>query len=124
MTSIASGMKRRCGLGEMFANDARIADLLVTERELVVRQTDRSRFVGELGVLQGAGMERDRAGLLATGMGNSTVQTPQRRKLCIRNALLERVRRPAQGAGRLLQVVLKKPGFGERASNCEFILAI
>ena len=78
MTSIACGVKRRCGLGQMFANDARIADLLVTERELVMREADRPRFVGELGVLQGAGVQRDRAGLLAPGMGNPTVQTPQR----------------------------------------------
>ena len=69
-------------------------------------------------------MQRDRARLLAPGMGNTTVQSPQRRKLCIGDALLQGVRRPAQCGGGLLQVVLKEPGFGQRAANCEFILAI
>ena len=37
---------------------------------------------------------------------------------------MQRVRRPAQCRGGLLQVVLKKPGFGQGASNGEFILTI
>ncbi len=54
VTAIACGVQRRRGLGEMLADDARIADLLVAERELVVRQADRSRVVRELGMLQRA----------------------------------------------------------------------
>ena len=54
MTSIAGGVKRRCRFGEVLADDARIADLLVAERELVVRQTNGARVVRELGMLQGA----------------------------------------------------------------------
>jgi hypothetical protein len=40
MTTIARGVKRRCGFGQMFADDAGIADLLVAEGELVMRQAD------------------------------------------------------------------------------------
>ena len=69
-------------------------------------------------------MQCDRAGLFAPGVGNTAMQTPQRRKLCIGDALLHRVRWPAQRGGRLLQVVLKQPGFSQGASNREFILAI
>ena len=69
-------------------------------------------------------MQCDRAGLLAPGVGNTAMQTPQGRKLCIGDALLQRVRRPAQSGGRLLQVVLKQPGFSQGTSNREFILAI
>lgn len=69
-------------------------------------------------------MQGDRAGLLAPGVGNTAMQTPQGRKLCIRDALLQRVWWPAQGCGRLLQVILKQPGFSQGASNRQFILAI
>src|SRR6185503_11233717 len=69
-------------------------------------------------------MQCDRAGLLAPGVGNTAMQSPQGRKLCIGDALLQRVRWPAQGGGRLLQVVLKQPGFSQGASNREFILTI
>src|SRR6186997_2912609 len=69
-------------------------------------------------------MQCDRAGLLAPGVGNAAMQTPQGRKLCIGDALLQGVRRPAQSGGRLLQVVLKQPGFSQGTSNREFILAI
>jgi hypothetical protein len=54
VTPIAGGMKRRGRLREMLANDARVADLLVAERELVVRETDRSGFVRQLRMFQGA----------------------------------------------------------------------
>ena len=54
VTPIAGSMKRRGGFSEVLANDARIANLLVAERELVMRKTNRSRLVSELGMRQGA----------------------------------------------------------------------
>ena len=62
----------------MLANDPRIADLLVTERELVVGQANGSRIVRELGMFQGAGMQRDCPRLLTPGMSDTAVQSPQR----------------------------------------------
>ena len=43
VATIASGMQRGSGLGQMLANDAGIADLLVAERKLVVREADGAR---------------------------------------------------------------------------------
>ena len=61
VAAIAGGVQRRCGFGQVLADDARVADLLVAERQLVVREADRARVVRELGVLQRAGVQRDGA---------------------------------------------------------------
>jgi hypothetical protein len=54
VSSIACGVERRSGFCQVVANNARITDLLVAQRELVVRQANRSRVVRELGMLQRA----------------------------------------------------------------------
>ncbi len=62
MAAIAGGVQRRRGFGEVLADDAGVADLLVAEGELVVREADRARVVRELGVLQRARVQaRSRA---------------------------------------------------------------
>ena len=52
MTAIAGGVQRGRGFGEVLAHDARIADLLVGEGQLVVREADRARVVRQFGVLE------------------------------------------------------------------------
>jgi hypothetical protein len=42
MTAIADGMKRRRRFSQMLSYDARITDLLVAERKLVMGQADRA----------------------------------------------------------------------------------
>ena len=43
-------MQRRRGLCDVFADDSRVADLLVAMPELVMREADRVRIVGLLGM--------------------------------------------------------------------------
>ena len=52
--AIAGGVERRGRFGQVVANDAGVADLLVAERELVVGEPDRPRVVGQLGMFERA----------------------------------------------------------------------
>jgi len=124
MPSIARRMQRRCGFGEVVANDARVADLLVTERQLVVRKTDGAGLVRELRMLQGSRMQGNGPRLLAFGVGDAAVQAPQRRELRVGDTLLERVGRTAQGSRRLGQIVLKEPGFSQGSPNRQLVFPV
>ena len=76
VATIAGGMQCGGGFCQMLANDAGIADLLVAERELVVRKADGARIVRELGVLERARVQRDRARLFASRERDAAVQPP------------------------------------------------
>jgi hypothetical protein len=69
-------------------------------------------------------VQGDGARLLTPCVGNAAVQPPERGELRIGDALLHGIRGSAESGGRLLEVVLKKPGLGQRASNGELILTI
>ena len=77
---VAGGVQRGRGFGEVLANDAGVADLLVAEGELVVGEADGARIVRELGVLQRAGVQGDGARLFAAREGDPAVQSPERRR--------------------------------------------
>src|SRR5215510_10049945 len=104
----------------MLADDSRIADLLVTERELVMREADGARIVRQLGVLQRTCMKGDGARLLAARVRDAAMQSPQRGKERITDWLAQRVGWTAQRGGSLGEVVLKQPCLGERRANRDF----
>ena len=60
VAAIAGRVEGGGGLGQMLTDDARFTDLLVAEGEFVVGQTDGTRVVREFGVLERAGVQRDR----------------------------------------------------------------
>ena len=101
MAAIAGGVQRGGGFGQVVADDAGVADLLVAERQLVMGEADGARVVRELGVLQRARMQRDGARLLAAREGDPAVQAPQRRELRVGDRLAHRVGRPAERRGGL-----------------------
>jgi len=113
MTAIPRSVERGRGFREMLADDAGVADLLVAERELVVREADGPRIVRELGVLQRAGMERDRARLFTAGVRDAPVQAPQCRELRIADRLAQRVGGTSKRGRGLGEIILEQPGFGE-----------
>ena len=120
---IAGGVERRDRLADLLADDRRVADLPVADAQLVVREADGARVVRELGLLQRAAVERDRARLVAAARRQPAVQPPQRRQPRGRDPLAEHVRRPAEHGRRLLHVVPEQPGLGHRASRSELVLA-
>ena len=99
VTPVAGGVQRRRRLGEMVADDARVADLLVAERQLVVGEANGARIVRELGVLQRARVQRDGARLLAARERDPAVQAPERRELRVGERLAHRVGRAAERGG-------------------------
>ena len=119
---IARGVKRRRGLGDVLADDGRVADLLVAEAELVVREADGFGIVRLLGVTQRAAEQRDRARLVAFGKRDAAVKPPECREQRGRKIVARRVGRPAERGRRLRDVVAHQPGFGERASQAELVL--
>ena len=96
MTSIAGRVQRRRRFREMVADDARVADLLVAEGQLVVGKTDRARVVRELGVLQRARMQRDRPRLLALGVRDPAMQAPESSRAARRRCAPEACRAVGQ----------------------------
>ena len=117
MPAIASRVQRRGGLGDVLADDRDVADLLVALAELVVRQADRSRIVRDLRLFQRAAMQRDRTRLIAARRSHPPVQAPQSGQPAGRHGLAERVGRAAKRRGRLVEIVLKQPRFGERGAH-------
>ena len=59
MPAFPGGMKRGRGLRQVLADDAGVADVLVAVGELIVRETDRPRVMGEIRVLERTRVQRD-----------------------------------------------------------------
>ena len=73
VTTVASGMEGGGGLSDVLAHDGVVADLAVAQSQLVVGETDGARVVGDLRLLERPSVERNRARLLAAGIGNAPV---------------------------------------------------
>ena len=58
---VAGGVQRRGRLGQVFPEDAGVADLLVAQRQLVMGQADGARVAGQFRELQRARVEGDGA---------------------------------------------------------------
>ena len=104
MAAVAGRVQRRGGLGDVLAHDGDVADLAVALAELVVGQADAARIVGDLGLLQRAAVQRDRARLIAARRRQPAVQPPQRRQA----AAAERSRGTCRAGGR----APRRPGRG------------
>jgi hypothetical protein len=120
----AIARRMQCGgrLGQVLPDDPRVTDLFVAEGQLVMREADGPRLVGELGVLQRARVQGNGARLLTARKGDAALQPPHRRELRVGDGLSHRVRRPANRGGGLGEVVLQQPGFSERRADGELII--
>jgi hypothetical protein len=65
MPPVAGGMQRRARLGDVFPDDRAVPDFAIALAELVVRQANRPRIVGGLGMAERSAVQRDRARLIA-----------------------------------------------------------
>src|SRR5690349_80911 len=124
MTPIAGGVQRRRGFGEMVANNAGVADLFVTKRELVVGETNGARVVGELRVFQRPHVQRNRARLFAAGKGQTAVQAPEGCQAGVGEWFADGVRRASQRRRGLRQVVLQQPGGGQPRPNGRLVVFV
>ena len=123
MATVACGVQRGRGLCQVVAHDARLPDLPVAMRELVMCEADCARIVCKFGVLERARVQRDGARLLAAGVGDAAVQPPECGQTRVADRLTDAAGWPAQSGGSLGEVVLHQPGFGQCASNRHFVLA-
>src|SRR4029434_8409138 len=97
--------------------DSRVADLLVTERELVMRKADGARIVRQLGMFQRTCMKGDGARLLSARVRDAAMQSPQCGEQRITDRFAQRIWWTSNRRRSLCEVVLKQPGFGERSAN-------
>ena len=74
---VAGGVQRRGGFGDVLAHDRHVADLPVALAEIEVGEADGARVVRDLGLLQGAVVQRDGARLFAARKGDAAVQPPE-----------------------------------------------
>jgi hypothetical protein len=101
-----------------------VADLLVTEHELEVRQADAARVVRRFRVLERARVQRNGARLFADGVGDAAVQPPQGREQRLRDLLANLIRRAAEHGGRALRIALEQPRFREGPANHQLVEAL
>src|SRR5712691_3769203 len=121
--TIAGGMKSRRRLGDMLADDRRIANLLVTVPELVMREPDGFRIVRELGLTKRPAEQRDGPRLIAFRKGNTSMQAPERGEQRGRKHVARGIGGTAERGGGLRDFVGKQPSFGERATQGDLVLA-
>ena len=119
---VARGVKRRRGLRDVVPDDRGVADLPIAQTELVVGKPDRQRVVGALGLAHGFGQEGNSARRLAAGRREPAVHAPQMGEVG-RIEPFVRFRRGTERLRRLPDIVLKQPGFGERAANLDLVRA-
>ncbi len=91
VAAVAGGVQGCSRFAGVLAHDGGVADLAIAERQLVVGESDGARVVGELRLLQGAAVERDRARLLAAGVSHAAVEAPQRGEEDRRDRFAKRV---------------------------------
>ncbi len=118
---VAGGMQRGRRFGQVFADDRVVADLLVAEHELEVRQPDAARVVRRFRVFERARVQRNRARLFADGIGDAAVQAPQRREQGLRDLFANLIRRAAEHRGGALRIALEQPRFREGAANHQLV---
>ena len=118
---VSSRVQRRSRLGDVLAEDCRVADLLVAVPQFVVREANRFLIVGLLGMTQCPAEECDRARLIAFGKCDAAVKPPQRREECGRKVVARRVGWPAKRGSSLRDIVCHQPGLGERAAKTDFV---
>ena len=120
---IAGGVQRRGGLRDVLADDGGVADLAVAVPELVVGEADGARVVGALGLLQ---RPWSRKAMPRDGSPRADASRPCSRQSCGQARRIEplaRFGRAAERLGRLADVVLQQPGFGERAADLDLFVA-
>ena len=123
VSSVARRVKGRRGLCEMLANNRRVTDLSIAERKLVVGESDGARIVRRVCVLQRATLKSDGSRLVTARGSDAPVQSPQRRESRRRHGVAEGVRRAAEHRGRLVDIVLQQPRFGESGAHSQFFVA-
>ena len=123
MAPVAGGVQRRRGFGDVLAHDRRVADLAVALRQLVVREADGAGVVRGLGLLQRAAVQRDGARLVAARRRQPSVQPPQRRQPDGRDGVAEGVGCASERGGRLVEIVLLQPRFGEHRAQRQLVVA-
>ena len=123
VAAVAGSMQRRRRFGDVLADNRDVADLAVGLAELVVGEADGARIMRGVGGLQRAAVQRDRARLIAARPGETAVQPPERGQPSGRNRFAEGVGRPAERGGRLIEIVLQQPCFGEHGPHGQLLVA-
>ena len=121
--AIPGGVQRRRRLGQMLADDGRVADLPVAAGQLVVRESYGARVARTLAVLERARRNSDRPGPIPACEGDRSVQPPERRQERRLGALARFVGRPPEGAGGRCEVVPKQIGLDQGCPQAKFIFA-
>src|SRR5215210_8744091 len=116
-------MKRGGRAGDVLADDGGIANLPVADAKLVVCQPDRSRIVGPFRQAKSAAEKGDPSRRLPARNCDAAVHPPQVGKSCGVEAIAADRLGP-KGIGRLVQVVLKKPGLRQCAPDLRFVVTV
>ena len=121
---IARGMERGRGFGDVLANDRGVANLFVTEPELIVGEADGLGVVRKLGLTKRPADERDGALLIALGKRDAAVHAPAGREQRWRKIVPGRIGLASQRRRRLCDIVGLQPGVGERAAQADLVVAL
>src|SRR5262249_25843555 len=109
--------------GQMFTDDAAVADLFVTKTQLIVGESDAPRVMSRLGLFQRTRVKRGRARLLAAGECETAVQPPERWQSGRGQRVADGVGRATESRRCVRDAVLEEPRLGEAGAHAEFVLA-
>ena len=121
---VTGGVQGGGGFGQVLTHDGVVADLLIAVDQFEVREPDAAGIVGGLGVLERAAVQRDSARLLAAGVGDPSVQAPQRRQQGLRQWLADLVGRAAEDGGGAVGIALQQARLGQRGADDELVLTL
>src|SRR3982750_886502 len=123
MASIAGSMKGGGGLGDVLPHDRHLADLPIAETKFVMRESNGTRIVRAIRLVECLGQKRNTTRGFAPGDRQAAVDPPEIRET--RGvAPLAPLWRRAERLGRPPHVVLKQPGFRQSTSNLDLFVAV
>ncbi len=107
----------------MLPDDGVVADLPITESELVVDEPDGLRIVRELSLFECAAVKCNCARLVATRKSNSPVKSPERGERRGRDRIAQRIGGAAEDRTRLVHIVAHEAGFRHCAAECQLVVS-
>ena len=121
MATIAGGMQRGRGFGDVLADDGHVADLAIALTEIEMGEADGAGVVRHFRLLECAVVESDGPRLFAARERDPAVQAPQVGMQRLRQIIA--IRGAAKGRSGLCKIALQEVRFSKHDANTQLVFA-